>query len=71
MEPLSNEDFFFLLQSPVKVQMVAQLNNKSRPESAVVVRSKKIRRRKSQASPKHSYRHANSVRTYSVFVAFF
>lgn len=51
--------------------MVAQLNNKSRPESAVVVRSKKIRRRKSQASPKHSYRHANSVRTYSVFVAFF
>lgn len=46
--------------------MVAQLNNKcTRPES-VVVRSKKIRRRKSQASPKHSYRHTNSVRTSTI-----
>ncbi|XKL60178.1 hypothetical protein PGB90_001194 [Kerria lacca] len=48
-----------LPESPVKVHMVTRLKTEcSHPES-VVLKSKKGRRRKSQISPKHSYRHLN------------
>lgn len=53
---VSNNSLNFSFQISNKVQLYAQLSNTNRPESIILTKSKKLRYKKNQASPKHSMR---------------